>query len=89
MIAALGETTAGPALPSLRERMLESAEGRSILKERPRINTRTVDLRALAALPEGTLGRTYISWLERTGATPDTRDPVSTVLGPTLLINRN
>jgi ubiquinone biosynthesis protein COQ4 len=76
MIAALGETTAGPALPRLRDRMLASDEGRRILKERPRINSSTVDMNTLAQLPEGTFGRAYINWLERCGVTPDTRTPV-------------
>lgn len=78
MVAALGETTAGPSLPSLRDRMLENPEGRRILKARPRINTRTVDMKALSALPENSFGHTYISWLERCNVTPDSREPVST-----------
>ena len=76
MVAALGETTAGPVLPHLLDNMLESEEGRRILKERPRINTSTVDMAALARLPENTFGHTYVTWLERCGVTPDTRDPV-------------
>lgn len=76
MVAALGETTAGPVLPRLLDHMLESAEGRRILKVRPRINTSTVDLAALARLPENTFGHTYVTWLERCGVTPDTREPV-------------
>lgn len=76
MVAALGETTAGPALPRLRDLMLESAEGRKILKDRPRINTSTVDMSKLAQCPEGTFGKAYITWLERCGVTPDTRSPV-------------
>ena len=76
MVAALGDLTSGPVLPRLRDHMLESAEGRRILKERPRINTRTVDLSKLAQLPEGTFGRAYINWLERCAVTPDSRDPV-------------
>ena len=76
MVAALGETTAGPVLPVLRERMLDSAEGRRILRERPRVNSSTVDMNKLAQLPEGTFGHTYVTWLERCGVTPDTREPV-------------
>jgi ubiquinone biosynthesis protein COQ4 len=76
MVAAFGELTAGPVLPRLRYKMLASEEGRTVLKERPRINTSTVDMDALSALPEGTFGRTYIAWLERCGVTPDTRAPV-------------
>ncbi|THU89667.1 coenzyme Q biosynthesis Coq4 [Dendrothele bispora CBS 962.96] len=84
MVAALGETTAGPVLPRLRDIMLESPEGRRILKQRPRINTSTVDMQALARLPEGTFGRMYITWLERTGVTPDSRDPVHYIDDPEL-----
>jgi len=76
MVAAFGELTAGPVLPRLRDKMLASEEGRAILKERPRINTQTVDMAALSNLPEGTFGRAYITWLERCGVTPDTRAPV-------------
>jgi ubiquinone biosynthesis protein COQ4 len=76
MVAALGETTAGPALPRLRDIMLESEEGRRILKERPRVNSTTVDMDKLAQLPEGSFGRAYVTWLERCGVTPDTRAPV-------------
>lgn len=76
MIAALAETTAGRSLPQLRDRMLESPEGRRILKERPRVNSSTIDMKQLANYPEGTFGRSYITWLERCGVTPDTREPV-------------
>lgn len=78
MVAALGETTAGPSLSLLRDRMLESAEGRRILKGRPRVNSTTVDMNELAHYPEGSFGRAYVTWLERCGVTPDTREPVST-----------
>ncbi|KAJ8508594.1 hypothetical protein ONZ45_g9155 [Pleurotus djamor] len=84
MVAALAETTAGPSLPRLRDIMLESDEGRSILKERPRINTSTVDMEELATYPEGTFGRAYVTWLERCGVTPDTREPVHYISDPEL-----
>ncbi|KAJ7081847.1 putative COQ4 protein, responsible for restoring ubiquinone biosynthesis [Mycena belliarum] len=84
MVAALGETTAGPALPRLRDIMLSSTEGRQILKDRPRINSMTVDMAKLAQYPEGTLGRAYITWLERCGVTPDTREPVHYIDDPEL-----
>ena len=76
MISALGETTAGPSLPRLRDSMLKSPEGRRILKDRPRINSDTIDLKVLSQLPENTFGRAYFDWLERCGVTPDTREPV-------------
>lgn len=77
MVAAFGELTAGPCLPRLRDRMLEDSEGRRIMKDRPRINTETVNMEQLAQYPEGTFGRAYVTWLERCGVTPDTREPVS------------
>lgn len=77
MVAALGETTAGPSVSWLRDQMLASSEGRRILKERPRVNSTTVDMDKLALLPDGTLGKAYVTWLERCGVTPDTREPVS------------
>jgi len=83
MVAAFGELTAGPVLPRLRDKMLASEEGRAILKERPRINTHTVDMDALSKLPEGTFGRAYIAWLDRCGVTPDTRAPVRSSVFPT------
>ncbi|CCM04084.1 uncharacterized protein FIBRA_06243 [Fibroporia radiculosa] len=61
MVAALGDTTSGPVLPRLRDIMLDSAEGRKILKERPRVNSQTVDMDKLAMLPEGTFGRAALS----------------------------
>ncbi|KAH9970570.1 ubiquinone biosynthesis protein Coq4 [Lactifluus volemus] len=84
MVAALGETTAGPVLPRLLDHMLESEEGRRILKERPRINTSTVDMATLARLPENTFGHAYVTWLDRCGVTPDTREPVHYIDDPEL-----
>jgi len=84
MVAALGETTAGSALPRLRDTMLASEEGRRILKQRPRINSSSVDMDKLAQLPVGTFGRAYITWLERCGVTPDTRTPVRYIDDPEL-----
>ena len=84
MVAALGETTAGPALPRLRSQMLSSPEGRRILKSRPRISTKTVSLSSLTQLPPNTLGATYHSWLTRCNVTPDSREPVHYIDDPEL-----
>ena len=84
MVAALGETTAGPVLPRLRDQMLASPEGRRILKLRPRINTSTVSLSSLASLPPTTLGGTYHHWLTSCNVTPDSREPVHYIDDPEL-----
>lgn len=77
MIAALGEATAQPYFISrLRNRMLSDPTGRRILRDRPRITSKTMSLEKLRSLPDNTVGRTYAAWLDREGVTPDTRDQV-------------
>ena len=77
MIAALGEATAQPYFISrLRDRMLSDSTGRRILRDRPRITSKTMSLEYLRTLPDNTVGRTYAEWLDREGVTPDTRDQV-------------
>lgn len=77
MIAALGEATAQPFfIRRLRDRMLSDPTGRRILRDRPRITSKTMSLEKLRKLPENSVGRTYAAWLDREGVTPDTRDQV-------------
>ena len=77
LIAALGETTATPLfIYRLRDAMLSSPTGRRILRERPRITSKTMPVAKLRALPENSLGRAYVSWLDREGVSPDTRSSV-------------
>lgn len=64
MIACLGETTGEKALEKILDQMKQSEEGRSILKEKPRINTNTVNLAELKQLPEDTFGYHYYKFLE-------------------------
>ncbi|KAL9626872.1 MAG: hypothetical protein Q9164_007772 [Protoblastenia rupestris] len=77
MIAALGEATAQPFfITKLRNRMLASSTGRRILRDRPRVTSKTMLLKHLRKLPENSVGRTYAAWLDREGVSPDTRDSV-------------
>ncbi len=46
-------------------------EGRSVLKDRPTISTRSVDFDHLRSLPETTLGGAYSRHLDRCGLDPD------------------
>jgi ubiquinone biosynthesis protein COQ4 len=73
MIACLGETTGSSAIAYMMKRMESSDEGSEILRLRPRINTKTVDLDKLKTLPEDTLGGTYVKFLEKNNVTPDSR----------------
>ena len=56
MVAVNGEVFGTSALTYMYSRMKANPEGRLVLKERPRISTKTVDYQALANLPENTLG---------------------------------
>ncbi|KAF7164417.1 hypothetical protein CNMCM6106_000969 [Aspergillus hiratsukae] len=77
LIAALGEATATPYfIYRLRDAMLSDPTGRRILHERPRITSETLKLPYLRTLPENSVGRTYATWLDREGVSPDTRDSV-------------
>ena len=56
--------------------MLSNSTGRRILRDRPRISSETMSVMKLRSLPENTVGRTYVGWLDREGVSPDTRDKV-------------
>lgn len=56
--------------------MLSNATGRRILRDRPRISSQTLSMDYLRKLPENSVGRTYVHWLDREGVTPDTRTQV-------------
>jgi ubiquinone biosynthesis protein COQ4 len=56
--------------------MLSSPTGRRILKDRPRITSKTLSLTYLRNLPANTVGRAYADWLDREGVSPDTRSSV-------------
>ncbi|XP_050300590.1 ubiquinone biosynthesis protein COQ4 homolog, mitochondrial [Anthonomus grandis grandis] len=73
MIACLGETTGEGALKYMKKQMEQSKEGIQILKEQPRINTKTVNLNYLQNLPHDTLGYAYYRFLEVNQVTPDSR----------------
>ncbi|RHZ47287.1 ubiquinone biosynthesis protein COQ4 [Aspergillus thermomutatus] len=77
LIAALGEATATPYfIYRLRDAMLSDPTGRRILRDRPRITSETLNLPYLRGLPENSVGRTYATWLDREGVSPDTRNSV-------------
>ncbi|XP_030623703.1 ubiquinone biosynthesis protein COQ4 homolog, mitochondrial [Chanos chanos] len=79
MVAVLGETTGHLALIRLRDRMRNNPEGYSILIERPRIRLCTLNLSRMSSLPEGSLGREYLNFLEKNRVTPDSRADVKFV----------
>ena len=56
--------------------MLAHPTGRRILRDRPRITSSTLSLPYLRSLPDNSVGRTYVAWLDREGVSPDTRSDV-------------
>lgn len=56
--------------------MLSDPTGRRILRDRPRITSKTMSVEKLRLMPENSVGRAYVSWLDREGVSPDTRDSV-------------
>jgi ubiquinone biosynthesis protein COQ4 len=76
MISAFGELTAKYTLPRLHRLMENDAEGSLILKEKPIINSKTVDLNKLAKLPSGSFGYEYVKFLDSNQITPDSRKQV-------------
>jgi ubiquinone biosynthesis protein COQ4 len=77
MISAFGEATATPYfIYRLRDAMLSDPTGRRILRDRPRMTSTTLNLEYLRTLPDNTVGRSYVGWLDREGVSPDTRPAV-------------
>ncbi|KAJ3159450.1 Ubiquinone biosynthesis protein [Geranomyces michiganensis] len=75
-VAYLGEATSPFFIEKMRDRMLVDATGRRILRQRPLINSQTLDLSKLRLLDTGTFGREYVRFLDSEGVSPDTRVPV-------------
>ncbi|KAJ5884996.1 hypothetical protein N7495_009506 [Penicillium taxi] len=83
LIATLGEATATPYfIYRLRNAMLHDPTGRRILRDRPRITSESLNLPYLRSLPENSVGRAYVKWLDREGVSPDTRTSVQYIDDP-------
>lgn len=65
------EAMQGPALVRMRKRFQQSEQGRRLLAERPDLIPLLKDRDALRALPEGSLGHEYLSFVESEGITAD------------------
>ena len=57
--------------PRFLARLTEDDEGARLLRERPAIDSTAIDYGALRALPDGTLGREYVRFLDAHGLDPD------------------
>ena len=59
------ESLSGDTLDRIGDRMARSEVGRRLLASRPDIVDRLADRAALARLPEGSLGRAHLAFVER------------------------
>ncbi|KAL4719661.1 hypothetical protein ACJJTC_009277 [Scirpophaga incertulas] len=82
MIACLGEVTGENAIRYMREKMLETEEGVQILKDMPRINSKTVSMDYLSNLPKNCIGRVYADFMKDNNITADSRLPVQFISDP-------
>lgn len=74
LVATFGEMTMQPFFAErLRKEMLSDKVGRQLLRERPRITSKSLDIDYLRQLPANTVGRQYVEWLDREHVSPDTR----------------
>ncbi|XP_003738878.1 ubiquinone biosynthesis protein COQ4 homolog, mitochondrial [Galendromus occidentalis] len=76
MIACFGEVTGQCAFQHMQAQMESSDEGRRVLNDRPRINTKTVDYPKLLESPRNTLGFVYANFMKTYGLSADDRPPV-------------
>lgn len=65
------ESLSGTTLHRVTSRLAKSAPGARLLQGRPDIVAHLADRAALARLPEGTLGRAYLDFVEREGISAD------------------
>ena len=61
----------GPALVRMRERLQQTEQGRRLLAEQPNLIPLLSDREGLRALPEGSLGREYLAFVEAEGISAD------------------
>jgi len=73
--SALTDALCVNCMADLAARLQRDAAGRRLLAERPQIDSKHVDFAALAALPDGTLGREYARLLDDYAITPDSFRP--------------
>ena len=70
-VLVLAQTVNLPAIAKAMGRIEQDEAGHALLRDQPRIDKKHVDFAALAQLPDGTLGREYVRFLDDNGITPD------------------
>ncbi|XP_018333236.1 ubiquinone biosynthesis protein COQ4 homolog, mitochondrial-like [Agrilus planipennis] len=76
MSTCFSETTGLYAAGNLLKRVESTEEGRRLLMDKPRVNSKTIDLEKLKHLPDDTFGKAYFNFLFQNNLTPDSRHVV-------------
>ncbi|KAG6557578.1 hypothetical protein Mapa_000854 [Marchantia paleacea] len=74
LVAALGETTGGPAFQRILKKMRSSPEGRRVLADRPRVTSAAMG--PAWDMPPNTFGAAYAKFMGDRNFSPDDRPPV-------------
>lgn len=73
LLSVLTQVSSYPTIDRLVEQMRSTHEGRRLLIARPSLNSHTVDVPKLWALPDGTFGKEWVRWLKANHVGPDGR----------------
>lgn len=73
LLSVLTQVSSYPNIDRLVQQMRQTHEGRRLMAARPSINSRTIDLPALWALPDDTFGKEWVRWLKANNVGPDGR----------------
>lgn len=65
MVAVLGEMSCPYTLAKIHKRMTADETGRLILKDKPVINSKTINFDSLSTLPHNTFGKTYYDFMTK------------------------
>jgi len=77
LVAGFGDAvTTKPVLKKLHKHMLTTESGRQLMQNKPQLTEDTLDLEHLRSLPEGTLGKEYVKFMDIHGYSPDERAEV-------------
>eukprot|EP01066_Platyproteum_vivax_P009676 Platyproteum_vivax@DN4273_c0_g1_i1.p1 len=66
-VASLNDVTGREALIGMYNEMLKDEEGKQVLQERPLLDSKSLDPTKLAAMPEGSVGREYLNFMNTYG----------------------
>jgi ubiquinone biosynthesis protein COQ4 len=71
LVSDLTDALCVSAMRAMADDLESDDEGRALLARRPHLDAEHIDYEALAALPDGTLGREFVRFLRAHGITPD------------------